>query len=514
MVKGRNIACLLVFSIPILLYLQSLSFKFTNFDDHLIIQNNIDFLSDAGNIPAAFELDAFCRETGTFYRPLQLVSYMIDMQLGENYFSSLHLTNIVLYALVFLLLYGVLLRFLIPWQTAALGTIVFSVHPLFVSLATWIPARGDLLMSVFSLLSLLLLIEYLNTKRLVYLFLHWTALVIALFCKETAIVLPVLYILYYLSFHSKERFNRKYLWIVAGYAVTVMLWLWIRAWAIQDINGTSSSSGETGIMAVLNNLRIIPESVSRFFIPLDLDPIPSFTLFKSLSGLLIIGFLILGLILIHKKPKKELLFGMAWFVLFLAPTMVFRNYDTDYLDHRFLLPMAGILFSILWAISTMKRLSRNLVLGMLCVVVLLLSTQSFFASRAYANPESFYNAVITKNNRSVIGYINRGALFFENGKYENALEDYSRAIELQPENSDVYRTRGNAFLKVNQYKEAIDDFTQAIALKVADAETYNNRGVAYLFLGLTNLACDDFRMASELGSISARGNIQRFCNRH
>ena len=63
--------------LPVLLYLQTLSFGFAYFDDDGLILNNLGFLSNAGNIGKAFLTDAFLRGFSSFYRPLQTVSYML-----------------------------------------------------------------------------------------------------------------------------------------------------------------------------------------------------------------------------------------------------------------------------------------------------------------------------------------------------------------------------------------------------------------------------------------------------
>lgn len=510
MVKGKYFAGLLVFSIPFLLFLQSVSFEFTNFDDHLIIHHNHAFLSHSSNIPEAFTRDAFCREQGTFYRPLQLVSYIIDLQSGEPY-SRLHLTNILLFGLAVFLLYILLVGFSIPWQNAAIGTVMYGVHPLFVSVSTWIPSRGDLLLTIFVLLSFVLLTKYLQKRRTVFLVLHWFAFVFALFSKETAIVLPVLYYCYHRAFYPDIKINKRQVMIAAGYLFVVMLWLWVRTAAIGG-DGNNSIYGETGFIAVMGNLRTIPESVSALFIPADIDPIPSFSVFKTISGVLIILFLVLWIIRSKYSSKGILIFGVIWFAVFMAPALVFKSTDTDYLHHRFFLPLQGVLMLLLFLLQPLfARMNRYATGGIALILVVFLSLNSFSASKAYSDPETFYNTLIAENERSLIGYINRGAAFLEKGLIEEAISDYSMAIALKPEHGDLYRLRGNAYLQLKRYDEALEDLNIAVGYKAADAETYNNRGVCFLYAGMINRACSDFQKAAELGSESAQQNRIRYC---
>ena len=50
---------IIAFCLPVLLYIQTINFGFTHFDDNRLISNNIDFLSDFGNAPLVFLKDDF-----------------------------------------------------------------------------------------------------------------------------------------------------------------------------------------------------------------------------------------------------------------------------------------------------------------------------------------------------------------------------------------------------------------------------------------------------------------------
>jgi len=116
-----------------------------------------------------------------------------------------HLSNVLLLGFISALLFLLLKKFLIPTRLALLSALIYCVHPLFVSSVAWIPARGDLLLMVFSLLSFLFFIEYLEKQKTLLLIMNWLAFSIALFCKETAAFLPFIFIIYYFIFHYKKK---------------------------------------------------------------------------------------------------------------------------------------------------------------------------------------------------------------------------------------------------------------------------------------------------------------------
>jgi len=519
--KSSILPLILVFCIPVFLYLQTLKFGLTYFDDNKIITNHMDFLSHFGNSLQAFQTDAFLADKGHFYRPLQTLSYMIDIQLsvGNNTWMY-HFTNILLLGLIACLLYLLLRRFLIPVRLALLSTLVYCTHPLFVSTIAWIPARGDLLLTLFSLLSFLFLADYLQKKQTKYLVLHWAAFTMALFCKETAAFLPFLFMIYYFVSTSDKHLEKKYLITILFYGVSGVLWFLLRLNALKefsvqdDVFGVLGQNEKFGLAPVLSNLRTIPESLAKFLIPFDIAPIPGFSLFKTLIGSGIIFLLIILFFKNKERSNKEKLFCFAWFLLLLLPTMVFKHQAIDYLDHRFFLPMIGIVLFVLFSLPK-KWFEKGDIKRpwLMAALVVFLSCYTFINSRAYSDKMNYYNSAVTKNPDSAFAYNNLGAACHNQGSLDEAIKDYTRAIELKPDYAIAYYSRGNAYFSLKSDDKAIADYTRVIELNAGDANTYNNRGSAYCHLGLFDKACPDFKQAEKLGSKGAKINIARFCNK-
>ncbi len=431
-----------------------------------------------------------------------------------------HLSNVLLLGLIACMLYLLLKRFLIPPKLALLSTLIYCAHPLFVSFVAWIPARGDLLLTLFSLLSFLLFIDYLRKKKTAYLIFHWVTFTIALFCKETAAFLPFLFILYFFTFSSGEYHWKKILYIIPLYIVSGVFWLWMRPGAIQDVSiwnnvlGAFGKDKIIGLTPFLLNLRTIPESLAGFFIPVNIAPIPGFSLSRTLIGAGIIAIIIFLFFRNPERSKKEKLFCFAWFLLTIIPTMLVKVKVIDYLDHRFFLPLIGILLFVLFSLPKKWFEKGDIKKPWIMVAVfLILSVFTFINSRAYSDPMTFDNSAISKNPDSALAYNNRGALYHKRGLLDRAVSDYTKAIHIQPDYVNPYNARANAYYLQKNYAKAIADFSKVIELKAADANTYNTRGASYLHLGLYEKACPDFEKAEELGSKSATINLARFCGK-
>jgi len=504
--EGRFLPLILVFCIPILLYVQTLKFGFTNFDDDLIIKNNISFLSDFHNVPNAFQTDAYLDGSSHFYRPMQTLSYMIDLQLaGKTSAWMYHLTNILLLGFIACALFLLLRKFRIPSKLALAGTLVYCAHPLFVSSVAWLPSRGDLQLMLFAMLAFLFFIEYLQQRKIRFLFLHWGAFVIALFCKETAAVLPLLFILYFLTFTSEKLLDKRLLLNIGFYAIAGICWFYLRSMVIGDFSNQNQVMGmmghndEVGFLPILSNLRTLPESLAMFLIPYDIAPLPGFSSFKTFTGLIIILFFGVLFFMNKRMAKKEMFFCLSWFVILLLPTLIYKSDLIDYLNHRFFLPLVGIILLMLMSIPEKWIKNGNLKnVWILWIVIIGLSAATFVETLSYSNPTTFYSSSIVQNQKCALAYNNRGVLYEHQGIDMNAINDYSKAIELKPDYDDAWYNRGALYSRQGLPENAIRDYSKAIASDSGYTEAYINRGNIYSQQGLLEKAIADYSKAIAL----------------
>ncbi|HQP04797.1 MAG TPA: tetratricopeptide repeat protein [Bacteroidales bacterium] len=490
---------LLLFLIPVLLYSQSLKFGLTDFDDDTIIKNNSGFLSDPANIPKVFTSDAFLAETGHFYRPLQTLSFMTDIQLsGADSTWMFHLTNILLLGFICCALFALIRQFSVTVSAAFYGSLIFACHPLFVFSVAWIPARGDLQLTLFSLLSVLYFMKYLNSTRALHLMLHIVCFTLALFSKETAVALPAVYFTYVVLF-GKRKNAKKLIFIFAMYLVIGVLWFWLRSIAMgsapdnHEFQGFLERTNEVGVIAALTNLQSLPEAIFHFFIPIDIDIIPNYSTIRTAIGLILFGMIVVIFFKNRKKYAKEKLFGLVWFILLLLPAMLYKHNIIDYLHHRFLLPLGGILIFLMFLIPPQwiqkGKIKHSWVL--ICFLIVA-GTMSFIKTRAYSDPMNFYNSAIAQNSSSDFSFNNRGVLFTDQGKFNEAIQDYTKAIEMNPQYYEAFYNRGVAYNTLGMYDDAIADNSRAIELFPEYIDALNNRGVAYYHKGMMDKAIADY----------------------
>ena len=172
-------------------------------------------------IKLAFTTDAFLGTNGSFYRPLQTVSFMLDALVGGPKPFIYHLTNLLLHIVGSLCVFWLLLTLGYHRLSSLLLALLFALHPMFVPMVAWVPTRGDLLLTIFVIVSFVLFIKSFRGNRPALVVWHGITFFLALLSKETAVAVPALCLLYYyfeLRKTKARRLIKSYfvVWLIAG----------------------------------------------------------------------------------------------------------------------------------------------------------------------------------------------------------------------------------------------------------------------------------------------------------
>jgi len=335
---------LILVIIPALLYFKVVNFGLSGLDDSSIIYNINNTSGSKINIIGALTHDALMGNKGdTFYRPMQVISLMIDAGISGTQPWIYHFSNLLLHILTVIALFSFLCNIGIKKNISFLISLLFSVNPMISNAVAWIPARGDLLLCLFSLLSFITFLEYSKKKNPVYICLHFVAFLLALLSKETAVLLPFLIITYLILVQQKKITVNEIKPFLSVWLISYVLFFALRYIVLK----ISHPSNELGFIPLFKNLPVIPITFGKFFIPSNLTTLPFFDNTALITGV-IVFLVILGSAIKFAWPKKHLLlWGAIWFLAFSIPPMLFRTYFAEigyeYFDYRIYLPSVGIL---------------------------------------------------------------------------------------------------------------------------------------------------------------------------
>ena len=204
-IKEKHIPWLIALLV-IAVYAPALRHQYTYMDDYGLIVENFKFTGDIRNIFQAFTQDAFGGK-GAIYRPLLTVSFMLDAVWSGVRPWGYHLTNILLHLACCLLLFKLLKTFLSRAGIAALFTLIFAVHPALNQAVAWIPGRNDSLLALFVLASALAFVRYVENRNWQWLGAYLTLSLAALLTKESAVLLPLVFLPVYGFILNRKREN-------------------------------------------------------------------------------------------------------------------------------------------------------------------------------------------------------------------------------------------------------------------------------------------------------------------
>lgn len=432
-------------------YYTTLSFDFTNFDDTLLIHKNEKFLAEPGNILNAFTTDVFPakKENDIFYRPLLTISFLSDYQLWGLQPKGYHLTNILLHAVAVVMFFLLIFQLVKQVATAFLSSLIFAIHPLLATAVAFIPGRNDSMLSIFIFGAFFFLIRFAERKRTWDAILHLIALTLALFSKESAVVVIPLFVIYIYFFQKALLKGKAFRALPAAWVLLLAAFFSLRKIALASPPDISFHP----IKSFADNWFSIPDIAGKFFTLQDLKLIPIVPDMATWVG--IAGLIILATLVAISNNRKMALFGLAWFVAFLLPPILFTNPAINYnyhYEHRTHTALLGI-FILLISVFEGRHFPRvaKYILASALIAYFALTIWTGREHMATVKNEKTYLRTVTQQSpHCSIGWANYASLMYRENNFGEAETALKNAIEYNPENPDLYTTLAKIYLRQNK----------------------------------------------------------------
>lgn len=501
---GRHL--LLLVLIPWLLYAPAAAFDFVRADDTDLVVANQPFLRDLGNFPRAFSRSYFevvgQPSEKTYYRPVVVVSLMLDAQVGGANPMMYHVTNIALHSLAVLLLYQLLAALGTTRRGALLTALVFAVHPLNVQTVCWVPGRNDSLMTLGGLVSLVGLVRYSMYRTAASACLHVIGLAAALFSKETAVMLVPLFFLYTWLWREDPGYYARRRWLLASYAILLVVWFGLRQSALAG--GTSPDaalephlwqSWERTLATLWATAPDILIYLGKVAVPYRLSTMPGSTPATSILG--VVSAALLTFLLVTRSSRRKALFVACWFVLFLAPTLLV---GVAAYENRAYFPLAGLMVGLApFAEAVASRVAHKRA-WLLALVGILLAFAARTATHeaTFRNPFTYWENATHGTPYAPIAHVNVGQILQDMGKADEAATHFRRALQLDPRTPKAHNNLGVALMRLGRPNEAVEAFRRELALHPTNAEAHYNLGISYKQEGRAAEAVSHWELAIKI----------------
>ena len=491
-ISTYRIQLLVIGLLVLLLYSRTVKFEFVGLDDKTLILDNYKFIKDLGNIKAAFVNDVFYNPQApggsrAYYRPIMTLSLMFDSQLSGQSPKFYHLINILFHLICSLLLFRFFILLRLSSETSFAGTVLFAVHPVLSQAIGWIPGRNDSLLTMFILASLIFFIQFLETKNKSKLRFHILFFALALFSKETAVFLPVLCILYYRSiFKSQEpsvknnflKSNTKSLTI--GYLLVLLPWFLLRKSVIATTTADLSFAHLSS--SFIENMPIYLQIVQKIIAPYNLSIMSIAKDTNFIVSSVLIAAIIVLLILSKQKRWNYILFGFAWFNVFLLPAFVVPILTG--FEHRAYLPLIGFLL-IVFEVDYFKNLDYKKIHSFIVIAIVAIAfcIINYNHTPAFSNKFSFWEKAAANSPHSSLAKLNYGAALAEQGKTDEAVKVYRDGLIINYSEPMIHNNLGAIYAQRLLYADAEKEFKEENRVNPTYSDAFYNLGVVYEKMG-------------------------------
>ena len=486
-IKVTFFVCAAVLSF--IIYAQTIKYDFVHLDDDVLMIDRFQTLSDYKVIPSYFYKSVFSTKIDKYFRPVLMVSLAADAILGGLNPAAYHQMDILLHIFSVFLIFVFLLKLGFDKKICFAFCALFAVHPVFVQAVAWIPGRNDTLLAVFVMASLIFLIDYLNTKRSVYLFSHAFMFLAALLAKETAIVLIVIIPLMIFTF-NKENYKISEIKKICFFLLfAAAVYFSLRHAALHNSRGNIPIVGSLKyILYALPSVfqycdyLINPSSLSMFPVNINID------FFSFIFAFIIFGVPFILSFLFKQGRKTAVLFGFLWFALFLFPILILPPSIYIYMSHRLYLPVIGIM--MMWIecgyllLKNVSSLLKKSLFLLFAVIFVLFAIAAFYQTKKFQDRSIFWSNALNDAPESALVMANVGVYYYDNKIYDEAEKYFLKAVSLNSSDFKSYNNLGSVYMLRGDTETALLCFKHSLLINPDyDIALYNLSRFHYHVLG-------------------------------
>lgn len=461
------IAVFLIIILGAVVYYGSLNGQFV-LDDYYNIKYN-GYIQSWPYLPALFLTDIGAKVAGatySMYRPVQMLTYMLDYSLWKLNPVGYHLTNIILHILAALTICWLVNLLFNDRILSLLTASLFVIHPIHTEAVCYMSGRADPLALIFMMLTFIFYIKQkISDSDLLYT-LMIASYSLALLSREGSFIVLALLVLYDYTFKEKPRL--KGLLSLAG--VTVLYFILRTA-----ISGSLaySSYGTVLLQRIQWAFAALASYVRLLLLPFNLHMEYGAQPGPFCGGAVLAGSVLLLLLatlaLLARKNNKLVFFSISWFLITLVP--VSNIYPINaYMAERWLyMPSIGFFLILAGSINSLLRDKRSFILGavMLAALMLFYSHLTIEQNKYWKDPVEFYKKTLLYSPGNPVLLTNLGFEYIEKGMYDEAVSLYKKIIAAEPDNARAYNNLAVAYYQKKQYDMAIKYCDEAVKLGYA-----------------------------------------------
>lgn len=414
--------------VVIVVYAPTFSMGYTDLDDGLDIQRQLTYHQHLSSIFSAFRESVLVDVAADiYYRPIYVISLILNSQFSGSAISGYHLVNVLLHICAVCTFYKLLLKLNIRAVHSFLLALVLAVHPALVMAVSWIPGRIDVIPAIFTSLFLAQSIEYSDSGRPRALALSGLYLLLGLFSKESVVfVLPAAAIMHIL--YRQRKWNDKNLLVQYG-TWALCFGMWFVARSMAHLAPMNIAPGAM-VASIFRRIPVIGQYLGKALLPFDLSVFPNAGDTANYAGILAIILVAALLLLEKRRDLLPALAGFAIFVVLMIPMlMIPENINKQTFEFRLYLPMFGLLLMLPRTVLFRNRLSEKQLFASGVGVCCLLSALNLRHQEHFSSPLAFWTNAVETSPHDSYAHMMLSARVGDPAESERL---FHRAFELNP----------------------------------------------------------------------------------
>ena len=456
------------------------------------------------------------------YVPLTWMTLGLDYELWGMDPAGYHLQNLVLHCANALLVYALARRLMQlaadratlasseSTIAAAIGALLFAVHPLRVESVAWITERRDMLSLLFCLTSVLCYLRFATRGGTRWYGLSLVTFLAALLSKATAMSLPV--VLLILDVYPLRRLGGAVGWTgatpgrVLGSLVPFgVLALGAAALSLAALHpgpqlslGSKVAVSAYGVAFYLEKLVAPVRLAPLYEMPRQVDPLATRYLVSYAVFVVVTGYA-------WSVRRKWPAVTAAWaiFLVVLLPLLGIVQNGPQIVADRYTYHAAPSL-AILAAVGFRRwHAPLGMRAGLSGAVLAVLAFLTWQQTGIWQTSERLWGRVLSVDSTSSIAQIAMGDLLASENRVVEASEHYARGVALDPTFAIGFNNLGVMLARQGRLGEADEAYEHAISLRPDYADAHNNWGIALSEQGDFAGAIMHFERAIEIDPTNA-----------
>lgn len=376
------------------------------------------------------------------YRPLTSISFALDWAVSNGSPAWFHFTNMLWHVLASVLAFALIGRFFRP-AAALLGGLLFAIHPVHVEAVANIVGRAEMIASTFFLAACLVWTAR-SIRPMPRLLLTVLCYALAMFAKESAVVLPAILILLDIAQGAQVRTYARERWReLAALTATLIAFMVIR-WSVigglapvkldpsLEVTTTAWQRILTALPAwpIWARLLTVPSTLLADYGPRVLLPVAEWTPAAVIGLTLVIASVAGGIVAIIAGHRRWAL-GLLWFPItiltvsnFIFPIGVIVAERTLYL------PAFAICFAAAAAWQSVPH--TRLAFALVGAIILGFTVRSVTRIPDWDSTDSIMQAMIRDRPDGFRAQWHMARLARKKGDVAVALAQYDKAMKLWP----------------------------------------------------------------------------------